>query len=214
MPNQSLKEKIEYYKNKLKPDNTYVVELSFPGSFEKIDILHKNKIPYDEIIRFENTEDKEVNPIISRECAFGFTFFIKRDNQYYAVVVINTSSIFEKGERLGNIILLTTIIHEYKHAEDGNIGNNINLSKKSIDLVRFEIEAEIRSIQIFINEGEEAELALQLLAVKILKWLNSKNEYELKIAEGLLKKYPIERIDEWAMIYPEAHEIFSELLTD
>jgi hypothetical protein len=199
-----LQEKIELY-SKLLPKNTLVINTNVKNkSFNKDELLHDNSIDFDEIVDFNNTEADTNDLDIEKSNAGGYTFYFLKNSNYFAVVVINKlliNNIKESGFALvGNIIHLITIIHEYKHAEDAINGLNINLESKTVNRLNFEIEAECKTVEVFVSEINFNRNCIQFLAIRLLNWSQSNNNYKKHIAKGVINKFTRKQMKLWSKL--------------
>jgi hypothetical protein len=199
-----LQEKIELY-SKLLPKNTLVINTNEKNqSFNKDELLHDNSIDFDEIVDFNNTEADTNDLDLEKSNAGGYTFYFLKNSNYFAVVVINKlliNNIKESGFALvSNIIHLITIIHEYKHAEDALNGLNINLESKTVNRLNFEIEAECKTVEVFVSEINFNRNCIQYLAIRLLNWSQSNNNYKKHIAKGVINKFTRKQMKLWAKL--------------
>jgi hypothetical protein len=199
-----LLERIKFY-SKLLPRNTLVININEKNqSFNKYELLHDNNIDFDKIVDFNNTESDTNDLDIEKTNVGGWTFYFLKNSNYFAVVVINTlliNNIKESGFTLvSNIIHLLTVIHEYKHAEDALNGLNLNLENKTVNRLNFEIEAESKTVEVFVSEISNNENCIQFLAIRLLNWSQSNNKYKKIIAKGVINKFSRKQMKLWSRL--------------
>jgi hypothetical protein len=205
--------RINHYR-KLLPANTQLIDLdSGYKELSNEEILNENNIPFDNII-YLNGQSKQSNSHVDKSTSVGgSTVFFKKDDKYFAVVMINLlyiNKIKDSNELIGNIIHLITVIHEFKHAEDAMNGKNINLSKNNCDLINFEIEAEIKTVDTLIKGKTKCKFALQYLAIRLIKMSQHKVEYYKKIGEGVIAEYSIETFNYWSKLDLEFYNQYKD----
>jgi hypothetical protein len=213
MTSTIIEKRIRHYR-KLLPANTYLIELD--SGYKKLsneEILSENNIPFDNIIYCNEKSEQSNSHVDKSTSVAGSTIYFKKDDKYFSVVMINLSyinTLKHSHELIGNIIHLITVIHEFKHAEDAMNGKNINLSKNNCDLINFEIEAEIKTVETFKKDKTRCKFALQYLAIRLIKMSQHKDEYSKKIGEGVIAKYSIETFNYWSKLDLEFYNIYKD----
>jgi len=170
------------------------------------DLVNAN-IKFDEVLRFT---DKTVssNDGYPAADADGFTInFIRGGNPASAIFLKSSAAGITENDSPDLYWLIQTLFlhHELMHAQDLKLGKNFNLANKTVDLVKAEVYADVKTLRFFDNFRKDGgEPFRNMYATGILG--REKSPIYTRIFNGIIKTFPQARLRAWAsasLISPE-----------
>ena len=195
---------------KIKTDNSSICEhVNFidsilPTRTPESDLTNA-KIEFDEILAFTDASCNSASDegyTMSNAGAFTINFSLRDVPQ--SAIFLNSSALGvteSSHEALFWAVQTLFLYHELMHAQDLKLSRNFNIQERTVDLVKAEVYADVKTLRFFDNNKTDGgDLYRNLYAAGIIG--REKSPIYTRIFNGITKVFPKAQILAWAGASP------------